>query len=80
MCPYVGISEVPQAEMLDKIGPSLVLSVFSDNEEFIGSLYDFRDAGRLNLNLPTTYVSWDQPHEGNLFEFLYTRKAIQVVR
>ncbi|MCM8537576.1 MAG: aldehyde dehydrogenase family protein [Lentisphaeraceae bacterium] len=80
MCPYVGISEVPQDQMLEKIGPSLVLSVFSDNEEFIGSMFDFRDAGRLNLNLPTTYVSWDQPHEGNLFEFLYTRKAIQVVR
>ncbi|MCH2208474.1 MAG: aldehyde dehydrogenase family protein [Lentisphaerales bacterium] len=80
MCPYVGISEISQDEMLEKIGPSLVLSVFSDDQEFIASMFDFRDAGRLNLNLPTTYVSWDQPHEGNLFEFLYTRKAIQVQR
>jgi hypothetical protein len=21
-------------------------------------------------------ISWDQPHEGNLFEFLYKRRAI----
>jgi acyl-CoA reductase-like NAD-dependent aldehyde dehydrogenase len=80
MCPYVAVSELPQSEMLEQIGPSLVLSVFSDDESFLVDLFDFKDAGRLNLNLPTTYVSWDQPHEGNLFEFLYVRKAIQVVR
>ena len=80
MCPYVAVSELPQDEMIAKIGPSLVLSVFSDNEEFISDAIEFEGAGRLNLNLPTTYVSWDQPHEGNLFEFLYTRKAIQVQR
>ena len=80
MCPYVAVSELPQDEMLDKIGPSLLLSVFSDNEEFIADAINLEGAGRLNLNLPTTYVSWDQPHEGNLFEFLYTRKAIQVQR
>ena len=33
---------------------------------------------RLNLGpLPTSRVQWDQPHEGNLFEFLYRRRAIQ---
>ena len=80
MCPYVAVSELPQEQMLEKIGPSLVLSVFSDNEEFLSDAIAFEGAGRLNLNLPTTYVSWDQPHEGNLFEFLYTRKAIQVQR
>ena len=33
---------------------------------------------RLNLGpLPTSHVQWDQPHEGNLFEFLYRRRAIQ---
>jgi hypothetical protein len=56
----------------------LVLSVFSDDQSFLGEVMACKDAGRLNLNLPTTYVSWDQPHEGNLFEFLYKRRAIQV--
>ena len=33
---------------------------------------------RLNLGpLPTSRVQWDQPHEGNLFEFLYERRALQ---
>jgi hypothetical protein len=33
---------------------------------------------RLNIGpLPTTHIAWDQPHEGNLFEHLYGRRAIQ---
>ena len=32
---------------------------------------------RLNLAaIPTTKISWDQPHEGNLFESLYRRRAL----
>ena len=34
--------------------------------------------GRLNLGpIPTPSVRWDQPHEGNLFDFLYARRAVQ---
>ena len=34
---------------------------------------------RLNLGpIPTMQVSWDQPHEGNLFEFLYRRRALEL--
>jgi hypothetical protein len=33
---------------------------------------------RLNLGaIPTNRIVWDQPHEGNLFEHLYGRRAIQ---
>ncbi len=36
---------------------------------------------RLNFGaMPTTQIGWDQPHEGNLFEHLYARRAIQRVR
>ena len=28
--------------------------------------------------MATNHVEWDQPHEGNLFEFLYKRRSIQV--
>jgi hypothetical protein len=32
---------------------------------------------RLNIGpISTMTVSWDQPHEGNMFEFLYKRRAI----
>jgi hypothetical protein len=35
---------------------------------------------RLNLGaIPTSRIGWDQPHEGNLFEHLYARRAIQRV-
>jgi len=35
---------------------------------------------RLNLGpLPTMRISWDQPHEGNLFEHLCARRAFQRV-
>jgi hypothetical protein len=34
--------------------------------------------GRLNLGaIPTNHISWDQPHEGNLFDHLYSRRAFQ---
>ena len=37
-----------------------------------------RSIDRLNLGpLPTSRVEWNQPHEGNLFELLYQRRAIQ---
>ena len=35
--------------------------------------------GRLNFGpIPTNRISWDQPHEGNLFDHLYARRAFQV--
>jgi hypothetical protein len=30
--------------------------------------------------MPTTRVSWDQPHEGNLFDFLYRRRALELAK
>ena len=36
---------------------------------------------RLNLGpIPTNQIGWDQPHEGNLFEHLYARRAIPARR
>jgi hypothetical protein len=36
--------------------------------------------GRLNLGpISTMKISWDQPHEGNLFDHLYARRAFQSV-
>ena len=33
---------------------------------------------RLNLGpVPTMKISWDQPHEGNMFEFLWKRRSIE---
>jgi acyl-CoA reductase-like NAD-dependent aldehyde dehydrogenase len=78
LCPYASVVEVPQAEMLEKIGPSLVVTAITKDPEFTGSLLDSDLIERLNLGaIPTMKISWDQPHEGNMFEFLYKRRSIE---
>ena len=77
--PYVSVVEIPQAEMLDKIGPSLIVSAITKDEEFRGQLMETNLVDRLNLGpVPTMQISWDQPHEGNMFEFLYKRRSIEI--
>lgn len=78
--PFVSVVEMPQAEMLDKIGPSLVVSLISKDAKWAQQAIASPDIDRLNIGrLPTTRVEWDQPHEGNLFDLLYRRRAIQRV-
>jgi acyl-CoA reductase-like NAD-dependent aldehyde dehydrogenase len=78
MFPYSSIVEIPQAEMLANIGQTLVVSAFTEDPRFIEQLLLSPDIERLNLGtFPTNRVQWEQPHEGNLFEFLYHRRAIQ---
>jgi hypothetical protein len=78
LCPYTSVVEVPEEEMLEQIGPSLVVTAITENPDFIEQLVRSPLIERLNLGaMPTSKVKWDQPHEGNLFEFLYRRRAIQ---
>jgi hypothetical protein len=75
--PYASVIEVPQAEMLTQIGPSLVVTAITKDPAFTAQLLDCPLIERLNLGpVSTMKISWDQPHEGNLFEFLYKRRAI----
>lgn len=76
--PFTSVVEVPQDEMLAGIGPTLVLTAITRDPDFIAGLTASRGIQRLNIGpLPTSHVHWDQPHEGNLFEFLYSRRALQ---
>lgn len=78
MFPYASIVEIPQTQMLQNIGQTLVVSAFTEDQRFIEQLLLSPDIERLNLGtFPTNRVQWEQPHEGNLFEFLYHRRAIQ---
>lgn len=78
MFPFASIVEIPQSEMLSNIGQTLVVSAFTEDPDFIEQLLLSPDIERLNLGtFPTNRVQWEQPHEGNLFEFLYHRRAIQ---
>lgn len=76
--PYASVVEMPQEEMLKRIGPSLVVTAITKDRSFTKDLLRSPLIERLNLGpIPTSRVTWDQPHEGNLFEFLYKRRAIQ---
>ncbi len=75
--PFASVVEVPQEKMLETIGPSLVVTAITKDEKWIEDLLASPLIDRLNIGpLPTNRVSWDQPHEGNLFEFLFKRRAI----
>lgn len=77
--PFVTVAELPQSEMLDRIGFSLVATALTEDQDWIVDLLECPDIDRLNVGPhPTNRVQWNQPHEGNLFEFLYKRRAIQV--
>ena len=79
--PFVSVVEVPQEEILDRIGPSLVVTAITDDDAFIVDLHRSSDVERLNIGpISTNQISWDQPHEGNLFDFLYQQRALQVNR
>lgn len=79
LCPYASVIEVPQAEMLNQIGPSLVVTAITKDPEFREALLESPLIDRLNLGpLSTMRISWDQPHEGNLFEFLYKRRSLEI--
>ncbi len=78
MFPFASIVEVPQGEMLDTIGETLVVSAFTANQEWAIDLMTSTNIERLNIGpYPTNRVQWEQPHEGNIFEFLYRRRALQ---
>jgi acyl-CoA reductase-like NAD-dependent aldehyde dehydrogenase len=79
--PFASVVERPQSEMLQHIGPSLVVTALTDDETFGRQLMSARSIDRLNLGrIPTGRVSWDQPHEGNLFEHLYRQRSFQGTR
>jgi hypothetical protein len=78
LCPYASVVQVPQSEMLKQIGPSLVVTAITKDPAFTSELLDSPLIERLNLGpISTMKISWDQPHEGNMFEFLYRRRSIE---
>lgn len=77
LCPYASVVEVKQSEVLSKIGYSLIVTAITEDPEFTDALLECPTIDRLNLGpISTMKISWDQPHEGNMFEFLYKRRSI----
>jgi len=77
--PFAAVIECPADQIPDAIGPTLVATVLTRDKKFARRLMNSPDIDRLNVGpIPTYQLSWDQPHEGNLFEHLYRQRAFQI--
>ena len=79
--PFVSVVQMTPEETAavpECFGPTLVVTALTDDRQTIGRLLSSDLVGRLNLGpIQTNRIVWDQPHEGNLFEHLYGRRAFQ---
>ena len=76
--PFASVLEIDQNQILSHLGPTLVVTAITKDPRLIQTLVNSPKIDRLNIGaLPTNQVSWDQPHEGNLFDHLYARRAFQ---
>ncbi len=79
MFPFCTVVKCPQEKMLEKIGPTLVCTAITNDPQWERQLVDATHIDRLNLGpIPTTRINWLQPHEGNIVEFLYRARALQL--
>jgi acyl-CoA reductase-like NAD-dependent aldehyde dehydrogenase len=76
--PFAAVVQVKPEDMPSAFGPTLAATVITNDQALLDRMFASPLLHRLNLGpLPTYQVSWDQPHEGNLFEHLYVRRALQ---
>jgi hypothetical protein len=53
--------------------------VFTEDPGFIAEVMACPHVERLNVGpLPTNRLTWDQPHEGNLFTHLYKQRSLNI--
>jgi acyl-CoA reductase-like NAD-dependent aldehyde dehydrogenase len=78
MFPFASVVQVRPEQIPAALGPSLVVTAITSDPELIRRLVTSPNVDRLNIGaVPTNQISWDQPHEGNLFEHLYARRAFK---
>lgn len=77
--PFASVVEIDEQEIPEALGPTLVVTAITEDMELRRRLLNSPLVGRLNFGaIPTNHIRWDQPHEGNLFDHLYARRAFQV--
>lgn len=77
--PFAAVVECPANEMPEAMGSTLVASIITKDAKLIRAVMASPHVDRLNVGpIPTYQLSWDQPHEGNLFEHLYRQRAFQL--
>lgn len=79
--PFAAVVKVSPEEMRrmpEPMGRTLVVSALTSDQPLVDRLLESPHVDRLNVGaIPTNQISWDQPHEGNLFEHLYARRSYQ---
>ncbi len=79
--PFAAVVKVSREEMARMPGPlgkTLVLTALTSDAALTARLLSSSLVDRLNVGpIATNRISWDQPHEGNLFEHLYARRSFQ---
>ena len=74
----VKVSADEMARMPSPMGKTLVVTALTEDRRLVDRLIGSPLVDRLNVGpIATNVISWDQPHEGNLFEHLYARRSFQ---
>ena len=74
----VGVTRDEMRQMPEPMGKTLVVTALTRDRTLIERLLASSYVDRLNIGaIQTNQISWDQPHEGNLFEHLYARRSFQ---
>ncbi|GIW78752.1 MAG: aldehyde dehydrogenase [Gemmatales bacterium] len=78
MFPFCTVVECPQEQMIERIGPTLVCTLISEDKKLQRAAADATHIDRLNIGpIPTIQLNWLQPHEGNIVDFLFRARAFQ---
>ena len=79
--PFAAVVKVTPGDMQrmpQPMGKTLVVSALTHDDGMVRRLLGSSLVDRLNVGaIQTNKISWDQPHEGNLFEHLYARRSFQ---
>jgi len=79
MFPFATVVQCPQEKMIDSMGQTLVCTAITEDIALRQALTDSVYIDRLNLGaIPTTKLNWLQPHEGNIVDFLFRARALQL--
>jgi acyl-CoA reductase-like NAD-dependent aldehyde dehydrogenase len=77
--PFASVVKAPVEDTIEKIGPTLTVTLLTRDEKVIGDYMNCRHINGLKVGpIPTSRIFWDQPFEGNLFEHLYTQRNFVV--
>jgi acyl-CoA reductase-like NAD-dependent aldehyde dehydrogenase len=81
--PFASVVKVTREEMArmpEPMGKTLVVTALTSDKRVVNRLLGSSLVDRLNVGpIATNHISWDQPHEGNLFEHLYARRSYQAI-